>query len=50
MLYIDLQPGQTCHSKDAEVTHSNGSNGKKSRRRAWLTIWDKVKSHATVID
>ena len=27
----------------AEVTHSDGSYGKKSRRRAWLTIWDKGK-------
>ena len=24
--------------------------GRKNRRRAWLTIWKKVKSHATVID
>ena len=24
------------------------SYGKKSRRQAWLTIWDKVKSHGTV--
>ena len=36
--------------KTAEVTHSDGSYGKKSRRRAWLAIWDKVKSHGTVID
>ena len=53
MLYIDLRPGQTCHSKvmhRKEVTHSDGSYGKKSRRRAWLTIWDKVKSHGTLID
>ena len=53
VLYIDLRPGQTCHSKvihRKEVTHSDGSYGKKSRRRAWLTIWDKVKSHGTVID
>ena len=33
-----------------EVTHSDGSYGKKSRRWAWLTIWNKVKSHGTVID
>ena len=26
-----------------EVTHSNGSYEKKSRRRAWLKKWDKVK-------
>ena len=32
------------------VTHSDGSYGKKSRGRAWLTIWDKIKSHVTVID
>ena len=46
MLYIDLRPGQTCYSKvmhRKEVTHSDGSYGKKSRRRACLTIWDKVK-------
>ena len=36
--------------KTAEVTHPDGSYGKKSRRWVWLTIWDKVKSHATVID
>ena len=33
-----------------EVTHSDGSYEKKSRRRDWLTIWDKVKSHGTFID
>ena len=52
LLYIDLRPGQTCRSKvmhQKEVTHSDGSYGKKSRRQAWLT-WDKVKSHASVID
>ena len=46
MLYIDLRPGQTCHSKvmhRKEVTHSNGSYEKKSRRRTWLTVWDRVK-------
>ena len=53
MLYIDLRPGQTCHSKvmhQKEVTHSDGSYEKKWRRRAWLTIWDMVKSHGTLID
>ena len=53
LLYIDLRPGQTCHSKGMhrkEVTHSDGSYEKKSRRRAWLTKWDKVKSHGTLID
>ena len=32
LLYIDLRPGQTCHSKVMgrnEVTHSDGSYGKK---------------------
>ena len=53
MQYIDLRPGQTCHSKvmhRKEVTHSDGSYEKKSRRRALLTIWDKVKPHGTLID
>ena len=27
LLYIDLQPGQTCHSKDAEVAYSIGVGG-----------------------
>ena len=46
VLYIDLRPGHTCHSKmmhREEVTHSDGSYEKKSRRRAWLKKWDKVK-------
>ena len=46
LLYIDLRPGQTCHSKvmhRKEVTHSDGSYEKKLRRRAWLKKWDKVK-------
>ena len=46
VLYIDLRPGQTCHSKvmhRKEVTHSKGSYEKKSCRRAWLKKWDKVK-------
>ena len=53
MLYVDLRPGQTCHSKVMhwkEVTHSDGSYEKKLRRQTWLTIWDKVKSHGTGID
>ena len=53
MLYIDLRPGETCHSKvmhRKKVTHSDGSYEKKSRRQPWLTIWDKVKSHGTLID
>ena len=33
-----------------EVTHSDSSYEKKSRRRAWLTMWDKVKSHGALID
>ena len=39
LLYIDLRPSQTCHSKvmhRKEVTHSDGSYEKKSRRWAWL--------------
>ena len=37
MLYIDLRPGHTCHSKDGRscIFHWRG--------RAWLTIWDRVK-------
>ena len=53
LLYIDLRPGQTCHSKvmhRKELTYSDGSYEKKSRRWTWLTIWDKVKSHDTLID
>ena len=53
MLYIDLQSGQTCHSKvmhRKEVTHSDGSYEKKSCRQAWLKIWDKVNSHGILID
>ena len=37
LLYIDLRPGQTCHSKDG------GSCIFHWRGRAWLTIWDRVK-------
>ena len=37
VLYIDLRPGQTCYSKDG------GSCIFHWRRRAWLTIWDRVK-------
>ena len=37
MLYIDLRPGQTCHSKDG------GSCIFRWRGQAWLTIWDRVK-------
>ena len=34
-----------------EVTHSDGSYERKSRRRVWLTKWDKIKkSHDTLID
>ena len=46
VFYFELRPGQTCHSKvrhRKEVTHSNGSYERKSRRRAWLTKWDKFK-------
>ena len=53
LLYIDLRPGQTCHSK---VMHQRewhipmASNRKKSRKQIWLTKWDKVKAHGTLID
>ena len=47
---LTFDPAKHAIPKTAEVTHSDGSYGKKSRRRAWLTIWDKVKSHGTVID
>ena len=53
LLYIDLRLGQTGHSKvirRKEVTHSDGSYEKKSRRQNWLKKWDKVKSHGTLID
>ena len=46
VLYFDLRPGQTCHSKvihRKEVTHSDGTYGEKSRRWTWLTKWDKEK-------
>ena len=33
-----------------EVTHPMASNRKKSRSRIWLTKWDKVKAHDTLID
>ena len=36
VLYIDLRPGKTCHSKDG------GSCIFHWRGRAWLTIWDRV--------
>ena len=47
---LTFDPAKYPITKTAEVTHSDGSYGKKSRRLAWLTIWDKVKSHGTVID
>ena len=47
---MTFDPAKHAIPKTAEVTYSDGSYGKKSRRRAWLTIWDKVKSHGTVID
>ena len=46
LLYSGLRPGQTYHSKvmhRKEITHSDGSYEEKSRRRTWLTKWDKVK-------
>ena len=46
MLYIDLRPCQTSHSKvmhRKEVTHSDGSYERKLRRQAWLKRWNKLK-------
>ena len=37
VLYIDLRPGQTCHSKDGRSCIF------RWRGRAWLTIWDRIK-------
>ena len=37
LFYIDLRPGQICHSKDG------GSNIFRWRGWAWLTIWDRVR-------
>ena len=37
LLYIDLRPGQTYHSKDGRICIF------RWRRRAWLTIWNWVK-------
>ena len=49
---LTFDPAKHAIRSDApeEVTHSDGSYGKQSRRRAWLTIWDKLKSQCTVID
>ena len=44
MLYIDLRPGQTCHSKDAEVAYSIGVG-----ELGWQ-YGTGLKSHGTVID
>ena len=46
LLYIDLRPGQICHSKvmhRKEVTHSDGSYERKSPREAWLKKLGKEK-------
>ena len=46
LLYIDLRPSQTCHSKvmhRKEVSHSDGSYERKSRSRAWPKKYDKAK-------
>ena len=45
---LTFDPAKHAIPKTAEVTHSDGSYGKKWRRRVWLTIWDKLKSHGTV--
>ena len=54
LLYFDLRPGQTCHFKvmhRKEVTHSNGSYERKSRRRALADeMGQGKKSHGTLID
>ena len=47
---LTFDPAKHTIPKTAEVTHSDGSNGRKSCRQAWLTIWDKVKSRGTVTD
>ena len=44
VLYIDLRPGQTCHSKDAEVAYSIGVG-----ELGWQ-YGTGLKSHSTVID
>ena len=43
-MYIDLRPGQTCHSKDAEVTYSIGVG-----ELGWQ-YGTGLKSHGTVTD
>ena len=46
LLYFEIRPGQTCHSKvmhRKEVTHSDGTYEEKSRRWTWLAKWDKEK-------
>ena len=47
---LTFNPAKHAIPKTVEVTHSDGSYEKKSRRQAWLTILDKVKAHGTVID
>ena len=49
LLHFDLQPGQTYHSR-RNWHIPMASNQKKSRRRIWLTKWDKVKAYDTLID
>ena len=54
VLYFDLRPGQTCHSKvmhRKEVTHSNGSYERKLRRRKLADeMGQGKKSHDALID
>ena len=54
LLYFDLRPGQTCHSKvmhRKEVTHSNSSYERKSHRRDLADeMGQGKKSHDTLID
>ena len=53
MLYFDLWPEQKCHSKvmnQKEVTHSNGSNERKSCGRKLADEMGQGKAHDTLID
>ena len=55
VLYFDLRPCQKCHSKvmhRKEMTHSNGSYGRKSRGRKLADEMGRGKknSHGTLID
>ena len=58
MLYIDLRPGQTCHSKDAKVAYSIGVGGlgwqygtrsNPTVQSDWCTGWEWPVNCMTVI-